>query len=368
MQEDINYKYDFIVAIGRFSCPHLGHIRNFKHALEVSNQLIILIGSANAPRTIKNPFTTNERIEMISACFSEDELKRVKFNCVEDRLYQNSEWFVNAQNAILSVVRDYFPRDVNDAKIAIIGHDKDETTWYLQGFPWDVIDLGPYVKNLNTDNPVCATKIRELMFTNHLNYTESQLHPTTFKWLIDFSKTKAFKELQKEYLDDAEYIGHAHKQMIAGVYPTNFLTCDNVVIQSGHILLIQRKNSPGKNLWAIPGGFVNGSESCLDAAIRELKEETKIKVPKKILLRNLVSEKFFDHPNRSMRGRVKGKNCRTATMAFCFKLHDDEELARIAGSDDALKAKWVPIGELPNMRDKMFEDHHDIITYFISRL
>ena len=61
------------------------------------------------------------------------------------------------------------------------------------------------------------------------------------------------------------------------------MTVDAVVVQSGHILLVKRGDMPGKGLWALPGGFLNQEETMLDGAIRELKEETKIKVPVPVL-------------------------------------------------------------------------------------
>ena len=62
--------YNTIVYIGRFQPPHLAHIQIMKQALKEGNQLIVLVGSANQPRTIKNPFTVAERAEMILASVS----------------------------------------------------------------------------------------------------------------------------------------------------------------------------------------------------------------------------------------------------------------------------------------------------------
>jgi bifunctional NMN adenylyltransferase/nudix hydrolase len=69
----------------------------------------------------------------------------------------------------------------------------------------------------------------------------------------------------------------------AAPFPPTFVTVDAVVVQSGHVLLVKRKAMPGAGLWALPGGFLNQEETLLDGAIRELKEETKIKVPVPVL-------------------------------------------------------------------------------------
>ena len=47
-----------------------------------------------------------------------------------------------------------------------------------------------------------------------------------------------------------------------------------VLVRNQKILLIQRKNSPAKNLWSIPGGRLNQGESWQAAVEREVKEET----------------------------------------------------------------------------------------------
>ena len=116
-------------------------------------------------------------------------------------------------------------------------------------------------------------------------------------------------------------------------------------------MLIQRGGFPGKGLWALPGGFLNDEEKILDAVIRELKEETRIKVPAAVLRGSIVAQKVFDDPHRSSRGR-------TIDHAFLFHLHENG-LPKVKGDDDAAFAKWIPLSEVK--REMMFEDHFSII-------
>jgi ADP-ribose pyrophosphatase YjhB (NUDIX family) len=108
---------------------------------------------------------------------------------------------------------------------------------------------------------------------------------------------------------------------------------------------VKRGDMPGKGLWALPGGFLNQEETMLDGAIRELKEETKIKVPVPVLKGSIKESKTFDAPNRSSRGR-------TITQAFFIDLGVGE-LPKVKGSDDAEKAFWVPFNKVK--QEKMFE-------------
>ena len=47
-----------------------------------------------------------------------------------------------------------------------------------------------------------------------------------------------------------------------------------VVIRDDHVLLVRRRNEPDAGLWGFPGGHVELGEPTLDAAVRELHEET----------------------------------------------------------------------------------------------
>lgn len=49
-----------------------------------------------------------------------------------------------------------------------------------------------------------------------------------------------------------------------------------VVIRDGMVLLVKRRNEPDAGLWGFPGGHVDLGETAMDAALRELREETTI--------------------------------------------------------------------------------------------
>ena len=108
------------------------------------------------------------------------------------------------------------------------------------------------------------------------------------------------------------------------------------------IVLIRRKNEPFKNQWALPGGFLEVNESLEEGAIRELEEETGLKVEK------LQQVRAFGRPERDPRGR-------TISIAFVGVI--DEE-SKLKAHDDAADAKWFDINDLP----KLAFDHSEIIS------
>ena len=337
-------KYSHIVYIGRMQPPTKAHIATIKKALELSDRVIVLLGSSNQPRTIKNPWNHYERASMILNELPPECSGRICFKRLSDFRYNDQEWVSEIQKIVKTETSGY------NSKIGIIGYKKDQSSYYLNYFPqWDFIE----VDNIQDIN---ATEVRNHYFMdNFFSWRDYDLISSELKsYLQKWSNSEAYKSLKSEYNCINEYKS-AWKN---SPYPPTFVTVDAVVIQSGHILLVQRRAAPGKGLWALPGGFINQNEFIKDAVIRELKEETKIKVPEPVLRGSIIGNSVFDNPNRSLRGR-------TITHAYAFLLPSGE-LSKVKGSDDAEKAKWFPIDDVLEMEEFLFEDHLDIIFWSIN--
>jgi bifunctional NMN adenylyltransferase/nudix hydrolase len=276
----------------------------------------------------------------------------------------NNEWAGNVQKVVQGVIDqdikkanancypdrpDDFLKIEFNPTIKIIGHKKDHTSFYL--------DMFPQWKNIDTSNidDLHATDIRKQMF--ELEQLDGTGIPEKIvDYLNAFMNKEEFDNLKNEY----DHIQDYRKGWANSPHPPIFNTVDAVVVQSGHVLLIRRRHAPGKGLWALPGGFVNQHERINDAVVRELKEETKIKVPEPVLRSKVEAEvmKVFDDPKRSLRGR-------TITFAYYIELPPGP-LPRVRGSDDADKAKWVPLSTFDKMEDQLFEDHYRITKHFIN--
>lgn len=348
------YMYDTIVFIGRFEPPTTAHIETISYALQYAKNVLVLAGSANQPRTIKNPWTVDERREMILACFP-DEANRIQMIGIEDHIYNDNMWLRDVQRAVNDVD---WSLPTTQKKIGIIGHSKDDSSYYLQMFPqWDPLEMD------NIDD-INATDVREI-YLNPLwtlvgggskfeTNVKDKLPAAVGDYLMKFKDTEAYVQLAEEY----EFINRYKLQWANVPYDVNFTTTDAVVVQSGHVLLIQRRANPGKNLWALPGGFLQKGKRLQDSMISELREETKLNVPVKVLVGNIKGIEVFDHENRSLRGR-------TITHAYYITLPPGP-LSKVKGSDDAKKARWVPVAEALEMGDQLFEDHIHILRHFIG--
>lgn len=337
-------KYDALIFIGRFQPIHNAHLEIIKRCTALTDNLVIIAGSAFQPRTYKNPFTFAERWQMLRKATSGLNMN-VHIEHNTDTIYNDQAWAVRVQE-IVSKYDCCKPRN----KVGIIGHKKDDSSFYLDMFPQWAHEPVEEIE------PLSAVNIRDLYFKRdvNMNFIKSVVPESTLEFLEMFRQTPEYEQI----ICEREFIAEYKKQYSSLPYPPIFSTADAVVFQSGHVLMIRRKAEPGKGLWALPGGFINANtdKSVLDAAIRELREETGIKVPAPVLRGSIIRSKVFDAIDRSARGR-------TITHAFHIQLSDGE-LPRVKGQDDAEKARWVPIADVRS--EECFEDHYEIIQHFLG--
>lgn len=343
-------KLDYLVYAGRFQPFHQGHLETLKTALDTAKQVIILLGSSNRAPTIRNPFNAMQRANMISLACREAglPLQRIITVPINDYPYQDNKWVQNVQDTVGGLTAG----SSEDPTIGIIGFARDHTSYYLDLFPqWEKIE-SPEVGNIN------ATNIRNSFFSGFMSSNQEDVPTSIVQWMQDFATgyPEEYARLQREYKHIASY----RKQWTNVPYPVIFTTADAVVIQSGHILLVQRDAQPGEGQWALPGGFVNAKERIVDAMIRELREETRLKVPEAVLRGSIKAQGVFDDPERSLRGR-------TITHAFCIELKPGE-LPAVKGGDDARKARWFSLSEFAKMETRIFEDHFSIAQKLIGEI
>jgi bifunctional NMN adenylyltransferase/nudix hydrolase len=330
---------DLAVVIGRFQPFHLGHLALLEHALAVAPRALLIVGSARGPRQAKNPFSADERIGSIRESLSAEQRERVSFATVRD-YYDEPRWAGAVKAAVARL---------SAGPVALVGFHKDDSSSYLSIFPeWRELALPRQA-------PIDGTALRQLYFGAGAALPAglvAAVPPATAQFLAEFRRTPHFERLREEL------VTLERNRQEYGTGP--FVTVDAVVTQNDQLLLVQRGRAPGAGQWALPGGFLEGSERLLNAALRELREETLVTLPDSELRAAFRSVAVFDHPQRSQRGR-------TITHAHHFALPPSASAPpRVEGADDAQAAKWTPIADLPNMTEELFEDHFQIIDHFLN--
>lgn len=358
--------YKLAVYIGRFQPLHNGHVQIIKHGLEIADKVVVIVGSANSARTIKNPFSYWERERMIKEEIMRDNYMPHFFvRPLRDYYYNDLAWTSNVQS-----ITDEFISEGDS--VALLGSLKDSTSQYLKWFPqWDHvttktedinatdirdvlfdIKIGTDYEGKPTQLPDSFPSVRYLGDEGKITYLD--VPKSVDHFLYSWVRRKEYAELNKEY----EFLTQYKESWKSSPFPPTFTTADTVVVCSGHVLVIKRKHNPGKGLYALPGGFKKTTETFLQAAIRELKEETGIRLEKIILETAVAEQHLFDHPDRSLRG------C-TISNAYYIKLKDGK-LPEVKGGDDASHAIWMPLWDVNKNETMFFEDHVHIINYFLG--
>lgn len=373
------------VYIGRFQPFHRGHEYVLKHCLENYDDTVVLFGSAHKARDTENPFTYGERLGIVDAWMEATYAGQRKYwaRPLRDHPYNDAQWIKSVQENVTACAKiiatspaPTFDRDNKpEVEITIVGSDRDASTWYLKAFPqWKLDIIEPY-RNIPG---LAATQLRQRYFASFdplgvvREGDRNGLVHATSNFLASFALQPVFERLreQAKFLKD-------YKEKWG---PGPFVTADACVIQSGHILLIERGPEYGGGLLAMPGGFVKPHQRIKEAAVAECMEETGImiatgkrdyEITRQMLLGSIKAERQFDHPKRSLRGRV-------FTTCYLMRLDDTKPLPRVSGQFvpegeegggvviETANAKWWPIAEVLDQPQLWFEDHHSIAETMIS--
>jgi bifunctional NMN adenylyltransferase/nudix hydrolase len=329
------------LIIGRWQLFHKGHESLLKEALNAASEVIVVIGSAYRSRDVRNPFTWEERKAMVQATLIPTDLARVKFLPVRD-YFDDERW----NNAVRKGV-DQLTK--TSSKVVLLGFKKDASSYYLDNFPsW-------IYKSIEQVIDIDATSLRNVYFEGaEPDARLSVLKPHVSQQVVDYlqawSRLPVYAQRMHEHLAVVAY----RRRWTGEAY----LTADAVVVVDKHVLLVRRGGNVGYGQWALPGGFVDKDERFYLACLRELEEETGLKMLGSTMKQACKAQQIFDHPLRSARGRL-------ITVAYFFDL-GHMRLPEVKGADDAMEAKWIPLIELPKLEDQLFEDHAAILDKFVG--
>jgi bifunctional NMN adenylyltransferase/nudix hydrolase len=168
------------VYIGRFQPFHNGHLKTLRLALS-KGDVIVVLGSADSPRTPRCPFTASEREGMIRGALTADERERV---CIiqQNDTSDDAQWVREIEERVAAVARG--------RRIILTGCKKDESSYYLDVFPKWGFEPGVLTS-------VSGTKVRDLYFDND-PWAAVLVPESTASFLQQFRHTEAFEQVRKE--------------------------------------------------------------------------------------------------------------------------------------------------------------------------
>lgn len=180
-------QFDYLIYIGRFQPFHLAHLKTIQIALEQSEHLILALGSVQQQRDLKNPFFAHEREKMILSSLSTDDQHRVQFAHIPD-VHNDEKWVKEVKDRVAEKI------PVQHGKVGLIGHFKDDSSYYLKLFSeWELVPLE------SLENAISATPLREAYYQGQID----QVHfPSgTIEFLEQFIQTDDYLNLKQAYFE-----------------------------------------------------------------------------------------------------------------------------------------------------------------------
>ena len=128
-----------------------------------------------------------------------------------------------------------------------------------------------------------------------------------------------------------------------------------VVLHEGKLLLVRRKHEPDANLWGFPGGHVDAGETVLQAAARELREETTVVATPTEYLKNLDII-------------IRDENSQIAFHYLLVSVLCEYEAGHPRALDDVYEAGWFDVGTVLGKTLPMSEDVDTVLLAAMDRL
>ncbi len=343
---------EIAVLIGRFAPVDRRHEQALRSALAAWRQVVVVIVSAFQAPSPRNPFSWQQRADMIRLCLTDEENERLKFVPVRDH-HRDDRW----ADEVARGVRRQAP-DAGDKQFTVVDPAFDEPGDYRFDCPRILPRWGHHpLPVASAGIAACdSVTIRSVLLSVDgearaaaLAFLESAVPVPVRHYLSAWWESPLRERLAQEN----EWIREYRKR-----WPVEqAMTVDALVVCSNHVLLIERGEGAGAGLYALPGGFLEKDERFYDGAKRELREETGLGYVGDGLDVAFVQAEVFDRPDRSTRARI-------VTVAHLFDLKSTP-LPDVQGRDDARHALWVPVADLVDMEERFFEDHFQILDHFL---
>ena len=326
------------VIIGRFQPLHNGHIALINQAVKDNDNVLVLVGSCNKERDFNNPFTVDQRIQMLANVYEGDGFDAPMVRGLKDKP-SDDEW-------VQEVVANVNQVEEDPSKVILYTSEKD-SDFYSENFIYNTC-----VKDSDGIN---ATDIRANLYSPLLRVTIAldNVPKENHALLLGLPS-----EFYKAFHDEKESCVIGKREAIQSHKFGNPIepVCHAAVLWRGKILLVKRESIRGKGQWAIPGGFMEREETTRSAALRELKEETGV---------DLMSLRVKEMA-QAVEENIDDLSVRTIGINYLYLVDPTEEIAVDLDTNECSDYQWVESSTLLTEQINLFYNHTVILQRLFS--
>ena len=322
------------LVIGRFQPLHNGHVDLIMEAKDAADKVLVLVGSTNRLPDFKNPFSYEERKSLLVETFGSS----IEVRALPDK-DSDDEWASEVIAHVLSIEED-------PTEVMVFCNDKDEA-FYRKTLVFPVTTVN------NID--ISATQIRESWYEGDVRYNDM---PACSSMLLE--EHKDYIRLVTEHdttshMKDVKTQGHPFGNPVE---PVSFA----VIIQDGQILVGRRGGPRGAGQLGLAGGFVENTETTLDACIRETKEELGVD------LKSLISNGQAVCMAQAISENLGDLGVRTLGINYLFVIKPDTNVEINVDAEETTGYAWVPYLDICEDKTLLFFNHNRIVRQLLSKV
>lgn len=349
--------HKLFVVIGRFQILHKGHVSLIQEALDSCQEgdhVLVLIGSSNKERSLKNPLSFEARNEII--CNEFRGLTNLHTARLRDYDYNENLWTRNLHSIISQVAEPLFNNEYFIPVFTSSLKDNDASVRKTWSRGADFL-ISPPV----TDSALAlsSTEIRKLI-ANESPVYQKLISSSMSAYLNSHPEVADFLVKQTKFVEAYK------KSWEVAPYPTTMIATDAVVRDcKGNFLMIKRGGEMGNGSVALAGGFLEVGLTYEQNMTKELLEETGLDL--KDVPHTIITSWHCDSPLRAERGRIVTQvfliqleyELQTSGEGFVELCHRNLLVKELQAGDDAAGILIMSLEEVCS--SVLFNDHTGLI-------
>ncbi len=195
---DTQKNFEIGLVCGRFGHEHLGHVALISTSLSLCERTLVLVGSAQEAKTLRNPFTVQTRIDVIHKTYpdvSEDKLLVRGLNDMTNEYDITDDWGKYVKYNVEKAMGGKF------ADLMIYGNDEFRSKWFAKE---DISDTAEFVFP-RRKMPISATMLRGYLLLNDEEswkvLTHPNIHPMYQTLRSELLEVPVYKEIYNLLLE-----------------------------------------------------------------------------------------------------------------------------------------------------------------------
>lgn len=187
--------YDVGLIVGRFQHFHIGHRSLVENAFKLCDRVLILVGSAQESGTLRNPYLTSTRIDVIREIYGHDNsiLQVKELNDLTNENDITPDW----GKYVLKNVKMHIRKEPS---LMVYGNDEFRSRWFA---PEDIENTAELVIP-RSRIPISATLLREALVKDDFEYWSKYVDDKTHKMYdrlrAELLSTEPYRELYEQML------------------------------------------------------------------------------------------------------------------------------------------------------------------------